>query len=30
LKESVLTFADWAKGLGYQREGRSALGSLYR
>jgi NitT/TauT family transport system substrate-binding protein len=28
LRESVLTFADWSKALGYQREDRSALGEL--
>ena len=29
LRESVLTFADWAKDLGFQREGREALGDLF-
>jgi NitT/TauT family transport system substrate-binding protein len=28
LQESVLTFADWSKGLGYLREDRSALNKL--
>jgi NitT/TauT family transport system substrate-binding protein len=28
LAESVLTFADWSKDLGYLKEGRSALGGL--
>lgn len=29
LKETVLTFADWAKALGYQRDDRSALVDLF-
>lgn len=29
LKESVLTFADWSKELGYQREDRTALTNLF-
>jgi NitT/TauT family transport system substrate-binding protein len=29
LKESVLTFADWSKTLGYQRQDRSALTTLF-
>jgi NitT/TauT family transport system substrate-binding protein len=29
LKETVLTFADWSKGLGYLREDRSALTDLF-
>lgn len=28
LRESILTFADWSKALGYLKEDRSALGSL--
>jgi NitT/TauT family transport system substrate-binding protein len=29
LKETVLTFADWSKALGFQREDRGALGDLF-
>ena len=29
LKETVLTFADWSKALGYSKEDRSALGDLF-
>ncbi len=29
LKETVLTFADWSKSLGYLREDRTALGELF-
>lgn len=29
LKESILTFADWSKDLGYLREGREALTGLF-
>ena len=30
LKESILTFADWSKDLGYLREGREALKELFK
>lgn len=30
LKESILTFADWSKDLGYLREGREALTGLFK
>ncbi|WP_395140068.1 ABC transporter substrate-binding protein [Armatimonas sp.] len=30
LKESILTFADWSKDLGYLREGREALTGLFQ
>lgn len=30
LKESILTLTDWSKDLGYLREGREALGELFK
>jgi NitT/TauT family transport system substrate-binding protein len=29
LSDSILTFADWSKSLGYLKEDRSALGGLF-